>query len=184
MAEEQAKPQAYYLFETGTGPGVLPADAVRHRVESATVMGMPTAGPRFDAAVVLSPRQIVPAIDLRARAGAEEGAEAAPVVGQGGQGPAALVLGGVRSVGLIVDRLAGMVELAPTSVFALSAAQREQLPEYVSAVTFMDGKPVAVFDPDLLCAEDEMLDPADVSSRLDRRKKPRTGTTPRDPVAA
>lgn len=183
MAEEQASPQSYYLFETGTGPGVLPADAVRHRIENATVMGMPTAGPRFDAAVVLSPRQIVPAIDLRAR-GVDEGAVASPVQGQGGQGPAALVLGGVRSVGLIVDRLNGIVELAPAMVFPLSAAQREQLPEYVSAVTFMQGKPVAVFDPDLLCAEDEMLDPADVSSRLDRRKKPRTGTTPRDPVAA
>lgn len=184
MAEEQASPQSYYLFETGTGPGVLPANAVRHRIENATVMGMPTAGPRFDAAVVLSPRQIVPAIDLRARGGDDGGAEAPAMQGQGGQGPAALVLGGVRSVGLIVDRLDGTVDLAPAMVFPLSAAQREQLPEYVSAVTFMQGKPVAVFDPDLLCAEDEMLDPADVSSRLDRRKKPRTGTAPRDPVAA
>ena len=184
MAEDQAASRQYYLFETGTGPGVLPADAVRHRIENATVMGLPTAGPRFDSAVVLSPRQIVPAIDLRARAGADEAVPAAPVQGQGGQGPAALVLGGVRSVGLIVDRLSGIVELAPAAVFPLSPAQREQLPEYVSAVTFMQGKPVAVFDPELLCAEDEMLDPADVSSRLDRRKKPRTGTTPRDPVAA
>lgn len=154
--------RSYWLCDTGTGRCVLAAEVVQHCIEQAVVRGLPTAGPRFDAVLVYGSDQLVPAIDLRARRG---GAQSG--------GTDALLLRQQRTVALIVDRVIGSLSLAATQIHALSAAQREQLPDYVAAVTFLDSQPVAVLDADRLCAEDELPDRAATSRRLDRRKVPR-----------
>ena len=156
-----ATPRTYWLFETGTGRCVILAEAVRHCIERATVMGLPTAGPRFDAALVHESNQMMPAIDLRARRG------------EPGSHPDALILHRRALIGLVVDRIVGTVALAPGQIHALNATQREQLAEYVSAVTFMNAQPVAVLDPDRLFAEDDLPEKTEVSRRLDRRRVPR-----------
>lgn len=158
--------QPYWLFETGTGPCVLRADAVRHCIEHATVMGLPTAGPRFDAAIVHESNQMMPAIDLRARRGEPDSRTDA------------LVLRHRAPIGLVVDRIVGTVDLTSRQVHALNATQREQLAEYFSAVAFLDAKPIAVLDPERLFAEGDLPEKADVSRRLDRRKKPRQDRDP------
>lgn len=158
---DEAPAQPYWLFETGTGQCVISAEAVRHCIEHATVMGLPTAGPRFDAAIVHESNQMMPAIDLRSRRAEPDGRIDA------------LVLRHRTSIGLVVDRIIGTVDLAPRQIHALNAAQREQLADYVSAVTFLDARPIAVLDPQRLFAEGELPQKADVSRRLDRRKVPR-----------
>lgn len=162
-SDDALSARPYWLFETGTGRCVLAADAVGLHIENAVVRALPDAGPRFDAAVLHDSTQLVPAIDLRARKG-----------GGGTGGTDVLVLRHPRHVGLIVDRMLGTVSLTARQIHALNPTQSEQLPDYVSAVTFMDEKPVAVLDPNRLAAEDDMPDKSLVSRRLDRRKTPRT----------
>lgn len=163
QGDDTTSARTYWLFETGTGRCVLAEDAVGHHIENAVVRALPDAGPRFDAAVMHDTTQLIPAIDLRARKGG----------GGGAGGPDVLVLRHPRHVGLIIDRLLGKITLTAKQVHALSSGQSQQLPDYVSAVTFMDAKPIAVLDPNRLAAEDDMPDESQVSRRLDRRKTPR-----------
>lgn len=163
QSDETTSARGYWLLETGTGLCVLAEDAVGHHIENAVVRALPDAGPRFDAAVMHDTTQLIPAIDLRARKGG----------GGGAGGPDVLVLRHPRHVGLIIDRLLGKVSLTARQVHALNPTQSQQLPDYVSAVTFMDAQPVAVLDPNRLAAEDDMPDKGQVSRRLDRRKTPR-----------
>lgn len=161
--DDTTSARTYWLFEAGTGRCVLAEDAVGHHIENAVVRALPDAGPRFDAAVMHDTTQLIPAIDLRARKGG----------GGSAGGPDVLVLRHPRHVGLIIDRLLGKITLTAKQVHALNSGQSQQLPDYVSAVTFMDAKPIAVLDPNRLAAEDDMLDESQVSRRLDRRKTPR-----------
>lgn len=162
MNEDDQLPQDYWIAESACGLCAVPAEAVRTTIEHCNVTYATGGGTMFDAVVLWSPRTTIPAIDLRARNDVHD------------LRTDAMVLQRKRQVALVFDRLVGKVSLMPRQIHELNDAQRAALPDYVGSVTFLDGQPVAVLDLEELCPlDDDPIDRATFTRRLDRRQKPR-----------